>query len=349
MPAALPFPWARFFQARFRRASLLLPRSSDAEARVKPILALSTSWCSHRHSDGFAMLREMADMGFEHAELSHGIRITLVPGILKAVEEGVVKISSTHNFCPLPTGVVQAAPNIFEPSAIDHREHDQWLRHTRRSIDFAAQVKARAIVCHLGSVSFFWFNPARNIRRHLRAQPGAGRDPDDQAYRTLLQKSQAKLRKRMSPFWKQAKASVWEMLDYASQKDVKLGFENREKFEELPLDEDHADFLRELPAGAPVGYWHDTGHADIKESMGLLNHRQHLDKLRARTIGFHLHDVNAQGQDHQPIGAGHIDFDMVSSFWRSEHVLTLEFGPRLTADDVRASKARVEARLDRSV
>ena len=52
--------------------------------------------------------------------------------------------SSTHNFCPLPTGVVQAAPNLFEPSARESREHDQWLRHTKRSLDFAAQVKARA-------------------------------------------------------------------------------------------------------------------------------------------------------------------------------------------------------------
>ncbi|MEX2044435.1 MAG: TIM barrel protein [Opitutus sp.] len=314
---------------------------------MKPVLALSTSWCSHRHNDGAAMLREMADLGFEYVELSHGVRITLVPGILKAVEEGVVKISSTHNFCPLPTGVVHAAPNLFEPSAVDHREHDQWLRHTKRSIDFAAQVKAGVVVCHLGSVSFFWFNPARNIRNYLRGNPEAGRNKEDGIYGKLLQKSMARLRKRMAPYWKQAKSSVGEILDYAAQKGVRLGFENREKFDELPLDDDHVAFLQELPAGAPAGYWHDTGHADIKESMGLLNHSQHLEKLRARTIGFHLHDVNAAGLDHQPVGAGHIDFDMVSSFWSPEHLLTLEFGPRLTVDDVRVSKSRIEARLNR--
>ena len=91
------------------------------------------------------MLTDMAALGFEYVELSHGIRITLVPGIMRAVEEGVVKVSSTHNFCPLPTGVVQAAPNLFEPSVKQHREHDQWLRHTKRTIDFAAQVKARVV------------------------------------------------------------------------------------------------------------------------------------------------------------------------------------------------------------
>jgi sugar phosphate isomerase/epimerase len=291
------------------------------------------------------MLREIAALGFDHVELSHGIRITLVPGILKAVEEGVIKVSSTHNFCPLPTGVVQAAPNLFEPSSLEHREHDQWLRHTKRSIDFAAQVKARVLVCHLGSVSFFWFNPAHSLRTYLRDHPDAGRKSDDTSYQALLQKSLAKLRKRMPPYWEQVQASVKEIFDYAKQKAVKLGFENREKFDELPVDADYADFLAGLPPDAPVGYWHDTGHADIKEGMGLLKHSEFLEKLSPRAIGFHLHDVNAQGQDHQPIGEGHIDFKMVSRFWRPEHLLTLEFGPRVTVEEVRASKERIEGLL----
>lgn len=301
-----------------------------------------------RHNDGYAMLREIAELGFEFAELSHGIRITLVPGILRAVEDGVIKISSTHNFCPLPTGVVQAAPNLFEPSAMESREHDQWLRHTKKSIDFAAQVQARAVVLHLGSVTFFWFNPARAIRKYLHDSPEAGRQ-DDKIYQALLEKSLAKLRKRMPPFWDQVKKSLAEIFEYAVLKGVKLGCENREKFEELPLDCDYSDFLAGLPPTAPVGYWHDTGHADIKEGMGLLRHREHLEKLAPRTIGFHLHDVNAQGSDHQPIGAGHIDFKMVSSFWRPEHLLTLEFGPRVTVEEVRASKESITPLLPKDV
>ncbi len=291
------------------------------------------------------MCKEMAALDFEYIELSHGIRITLVPGILRAVEEGIVKISSTHNFCPLPTGVVQAAPNLFQPSSSDHREHEQWLRHTRRSIDFAAQVKSRALVCHLGSVSFFWFNPARALNRYLDEHHDAGRHGDDKDYDALLQKSLVKLRKRMPPFWAQVKASIGEVLDYAKQKNVKLGFENREKFEELPIDADYQAFIAEYPADAPLGYWHDTGHADIKEGMGLLRHREHLEKMASRTIGWHLHDVSADGHDHQPVGSGHIDFKMVSSFWKPDHLLTLELSPRVKVEEVVSSKARVEALL----
>ena len=77
--------------------------------------------------------------------------------------------------------------------------------------------------------------------------------------------------------------------------------------------------------------------------MGLLNHRQHLAKNAPRLIGFHLHDVNAKGSDHQPVGSGHIDFKMVSEFWKPEHLLTLELSPRVGLEDVKSSKVRVEA------
>ena len=82
-------------------------------------LSLSTCWCSARHTDGFEMVEEMVGLGFKRIELSHGIRISLVPGILKAVEKGIVEISSLHNFCPLPGGVQQAAPNLYQPSSRD--------------------------------------------------------------------------------------------------------------------------------------------------------------------------------------------------------------------------------------
>ncbi len=197
------------------------------------------------------------------------------------------------------------------------------------------------LVCHLGSVRFFWFHPARRIDEYLRAHPDAGRTPDAR-YHALLQKSLTKLWQRLPPFWAQVKTSVNEILDYARAKGVKLGFENREKFEELPLDEDYAAFIESFDADAPIGYWHDTGHADLKESMGLLRHDAHLARMAGRTLGFHLHDVNEQGHDHQAIGAGRVDFKMVSRFWRPEHLLTLEFSRRIPVEHVRASKRRIE-------
>lgn len=287
------------------------------------------------------MLQEMAGLGFDWVELSHGIRITLVPGILKAVEDGVVKISSCHNFCPLPAGVTHAAPNLYLPSAPDERERDQWLRHSRRTVDFARQVKARKMVLHLGAVPFFWGNPARKLEDYAGARAGSDFSKDV-FYQKLLAKSISKLRQRMPAYWENTQRSLAALLPYAKEKGVKLGFENRERFDELPLDADHPALLAAMASPDACGYWHDTGHAQIKQGMGVLNHREHLEKNAPNAIGFHLHDVNTAGDDHQAIGSGQIDFEMISGFWRPEHTLVIELSPRLSTDQVVASKKRVD-------
>lgn len=311
---------------------------------MKPIVALSSCWLSHRHQDGYEMLQEMAALGFEWIELSHGTRITLVPGILRGVEAGLIQVASCHNFCPLPTGINHAAPNLYTPSTKDGREREQWLRHSKRSVDFAAQIGAKKLVMHLGSVEFFWSNPGRKLDAYVDANPEADL-ANDEKYQRLVLAALQKLRERKAIYWENVLKGLAELLPYAKSKGVLLGFENREKFEELPLDEDHVALQAALPPDAPCGYWHDTGHAHIKETACLLNHREHLTKNASRLIGFHLHDVSADGHDHQPIGSGKIDFRMVSEFWRPEHELVLEFSPRLTVEDVLISKKRVDELL----
>ena len=62
-------------------------------AALQDRLSLSTCWCSARHSDGYAMVEEIVSLGFKRMELSHGIRILLVPGILQALDEGLIEVS----------------------------------------------------------------------------------------------------------------------------------------------------------------------------------------------------------------------------------------------------------------
>lgn len=291
------------------------------------------------------MLREIADLGFTHVELSHGIRIVLVPGIIRAVDEGFIKVSSVHNFCPLPAGIQHAAPNLFQPSATDRGAHEQWLRYTRRTLDFAEKMKARTVVLHLGSVKFFWFPPSRKLAAYLEKVNGAS--TEDAKYVELLRKACIRLRENMAPAWEQVLKSLEEIGSYAAARGITLGCENREKFEELPIDDDFEAMFSALSANVPCGYWHDTGHAQIKQSLGLIKHSDHLAKLAPRAIGFHLHDVNSAGKDHQVIGTGSVDFEMVSSHWRPEHLLTLEMSPRVSVEDVQLSKERIEALVAR--
>src|SRR5262245_36129120 len=114
--------------------------------------SFSTCWNSHRHTDGRAMLREIRELGFTHAELSHGTRISLVQGIIEAVDAGEIHISSLHNFCPLPIGVNHAAPNLYQFSNESPRERELAIKHTLKTIEFAARVRAPIVVLHSGSI-----------------------------------------------------------------------------------------------------------------------------------------------------------------------------------------------------
>ncbi|MDR2674637.1 MAG: sugar phosphate isomerase/epimerase [Opitutaceae bacterium] len=340
------------------------PAPADA---ARPLLALSTCWCSGRHTDGGAMLREMAGLGFSHVELSHGIRVTLVPGILKALGEGVVRVASVHNFCPLPAGINRPAPNAFEPSSADATERDQWLRQTRRSLDFAQQTGARVLVAHLGRVRFFWRNPVRRLLAKAAAQWAKRADAADAAgaaafagaaspaagppfaaaprFAAERERARKKLAARMSPYWERVKQGAGEISAYADRLGVALGFENRERPDELPFDGAFEELLDGIARPRTAGYWHDTGHAQIKQQLGFIDHRAHLEKLAPRLLGFHLHDTDAAGRDHLPPGEGEVDFDMVSRFWQPHHVLVLELAPGTRPEDVKKSRNRIEELL----
>lgn len=308
-----------------------------------PKLAFSTCWCSQRHTEGYALAKELADLGLHRVELSHGTRISLVPGLLRAVEEKVIEVVSTHNFCPLPPGFVASAPNLFEPSSDDDRELDQWLRYTRRSIEFADQVGARVVICHLGRVPFFWFNPATRFTRFAAAHPNLS--PAAPEFVARREATLARLRKQLPESWDRMLVSLRSIEEFARERGLRLGFENRERLDELPFDEDFDRLFVMLGSETVGGYWHDTGHAELKRRLGVMDPQAHLERQAGRLLGFHLHDVNAENEDHQAIGSGTVDFAALRRFWRPDHLLVLELGPWVPLEGVVESKRRIEALL----
>src|SRR5580658_4079178 len=120
--------------------------------RFNAMYSFSTCWNSARHTDGRAMLAEIRELGFEYAELSHGIRLSLMPGVIDAVKAGEMKISTLHNFCPLPVGVTGPAPNLYEFSSDRDRDRQLAFKHTLATLDLAVRVGAPLVVLHFGSM-----------------------------------------------------------------------------------------------------------------------------------------------------------------------------------------------------
>ncbi|HVU38814.1 MAG TPA: hypothetical protein VHC95_10815, partial [Opitutales bacterium] len=81
----------------------------------------------------------------------------------------------------------------------------------------------------------------------------------------------------------------------------------------------------------------------IKHGEGVIDHEQFLEKNHERLLGFHLHDVSAEGKDHQPIGTGLVDWNMLRRFARpADHTFVIELSPKLDKQQVLESKAFIE-------
>ena len=281
------------------------------------------------------MLREIRDMGFEYAELSHGIRITLLPGILEAVEAGEIKISTLHNFCPLPLGVMHPAPNLYQFSSPDRRERESAFRHTVKTIETAARVKAKLVVLHMGSIEM------RDYTEKLEELLEKG-ERESAKYEKLSAEAFEKREDRKEKFVENACEMLQRLVEVADKYGLKLGVENREALEEIPLEHDFSLFFKRFPTETVV-YWHDTGHAQIKEQLGFVHHRLLLESMQKRLYGFHVHDVRFPARDHCVPGTGMIDFASLKPMVKPEHIKVLELRPGLSPEEVRSGTAFIKS------
>jgi sugar phosphate isomerase/epimerase len=287
--------------------------------------SFSTCWNSHRQTDGRAMLREIRDLGFEHAELSHGTRISLMPGILDAVNAGEIKISSLHNFCPLPMGVNHSAPNLYQFSDERPRQRELAERYTLKTIEFASRVNAPMVVLHIGSIEM------RDYSDKLLEMAARG-EKETEKYRKLCAEFDEKRESRKEKFLTRVIDSLKRIVAEAESRGVRLGIENRQGLEELPSESDYALLFREIPSRNLV-YWHDTGHAQTKENLGFIHHAMHLESMTGRLAGFHIHDVQFPGRDHCAPGAGMIDFAALKPMVKPGHIKVFEFSPSLSVQE----------------
>lgn len=296
--------------------------------------SLSTCWNSHRHTDGRALLREVRDLGFEYAELSHGTRISLMPGILDAVSAGEIKISTLHNFCPLPMGVNQSAPNLYQFTAESDRERESAVKHTLKTLEFATRVKAPLVVLHLGSVELKDYSG--KFKEMLeRGEKGSAR------YEKLVAELVKTREAKKVKFVERLYASLRKVLPEAEARGIRLGCENREALEELPFEDDFALLFRELASPA-LTYWHDTGHAQIKENLGFIRHAEHLRTYADHLSGFHIHDVQPPARDHCAPGSGSVDFAALQPMVKPQHLKVFEFSPAMPVEALKQGVAHIK-------
>ena len=273
------------------------------------------------------MVREIRELGFDYAELSHGTRISLLPGILESVDAGEIKISTLHNFCPLPIGVSQANPNLFRFSSLDTRERENAWRYSLKTVEMARRLNAKLVVLHLGSLDM------KEYTEKLIDLVGAGQQQTakyEKLCAEVIDRRELKKEKHL----RLANEILGRLAAEAEGLGVKLGIENREALEEIPLESDFTLFFKEF-SSPTICYWHDTGHAQIKANLGFIHHAMHLGSLAHRLAGFHIHDVQFPARDHCPPGSGMVDFGALKALVKPEHIKVFELNPGVAAEDLK--------------
>ena len=144
-------------------------------------------------------------------------------------------------------------------------------------------------------------------------------------------------REKIAPSYLQrVKDCLRRIVNYAEAKNVKLGLEERRGYEEIPTERELATLLDEINS-PNLGYWHDFGHAQIKENLAFLDHAEWLGTIAPRAFGCHVQDCIWPAQDHQPPFTGDVDLEKLVPLLPANCLFVWEMHPRKKAAQIRRS------------
>ena len=292
------------------------------------MISFSTCWNSGRHSEGGDVIDEILQMGFDTVEVSHGLKVSLIPGIQQAYLDGRIKISGLHNFCPSPVEVMIDAPDCYEFTSHRPYERKRALDLTLRTLETAAEFKARYVVLHMGSVPMKRLSP--DLERMLKEGEGDSRKFVKQKLKLL------KKREKLAPLYvERARETLSTIADKAAEVGVPVGVESRSAFEDVPNEIEMIALMEEFADNPWVGYWHDFGHVQRKHNLGLLDHEEWLAAMEPYVIGCHLHDLEWPSRDHRVPLSGEIPFDRLMPFIGTGKPVVWELSPTRKKSDIK--------------
>ncbi|GEP41605.1 sugar phosphate isomerase/epimerase family protein [Brevifollis gellanilyticus] len=298
------------------------------------MLSLSTSWLSPRHMEGRDIAREAREMGFEWIEVSHGTKISQLPGLLDAVKAGEIKISSLHNFCPAPVEVMMDAPDAFEFTSPKAWERERAINLTKKTIEMATRFRTDLVVVHVGSV------PMKSITMQLEkiVQDGGLYSKEFTELKLQLVAARDKASKEHMD---RIRAALAELLPECEKYRVRLGIETRSHYEQIPNQREMAILMQEYHDCPWIGSWHDFGHVQRQANLALLDHEIYLSEIVPHLIGCHVHDVQWPIRDHRtPLTAGGVAFEKLLPMVRPEVPLIWELAPSQKREQILEALAK---------
>lgn len=299
------------------------------------MLAFSTNWNAGRQRDGRLLVEEILKLGFDTLELGHGLSVSQLHGIRQAYDKGRggFHVLSVHNFCPMPVEISGDNPDCYQFSSHRSHERERALRLTRQTMATAGEFGARYVVLHLGRITRL-AGMTRELLEALRSDGVASRKYARMKLQCVLK------REKLSRFYLDRVTGLLEpLVQEAARCGVTLVVENRSDYEAIPSERELLTLLQRIDS-PNLRYWHDFGHAQMRENLGLLDHAQWLAEIAPHAVGAHLQDARWPDSDHLVPFEGEIPFDRLVPLLPSSLPYVLELSPRARADAIGSAVAR---------
>ena len=287
------------------------------------------------------MCDEIRELGFEYIEASHGLSLSMMPGLLKAVDGKRIRVAGVHNFCPAPIEVQGDVPDAYPFTSHRPEVRERALRLTLETLQVAARLEASYVVLHMGNVELMkGIHPTRELERKLRNEWVGSRE-------YALRKGElVRRRAKQAPiYFERAREVLHKLAEKAAELNLVLGVEGRSHFEQVPGEWEMPRLMAEFADNPHVRYWHDFGHIQRKHNLLLLNHDQYLRELKPHLYGAHVNDVQWPSRDHRaPFQGGCVNFDhLLPAYFTRSMPLTWELSSSVSREQILEAKRRWDA------
>ncbi len=299
------------------------------------MISISTAWNYKPEIKARELLGQIKDVGADAVELGYKLTVPQVEELIPLLKEFKLKVSSIHNFCPLPNDSPSPRhpSNHYRLSALDESERRKAVEWTKRAVDTAVRTNGRVVVIHAGTIEVD--HDPTEILRNFKAGHS-----DDQKFTAIRDRMLQEREEKKHHFVDAVKKSLDEVIAYAAPEKILIGLETRYYPTEIPNFQEIGHFLNIFGPDV-MGFWHDVGHGEVNVRLGLVKHHQdYFDRYQNRLIGMHIHGVKGI-KDHQAPFTG--DFDLTPFLPYMKNIIkVIESHSSATAGELKAAIQRLK-------
>ncbi len=300
-------------------------------------LAISTAWNSNTHSNVKGMLSKIHSVGLDAIEIGYNFTPNRLKELISLADIMGIEVVSVHNFCPLPSRVRlnRFLTDYYRLSSLDEKERNRAVDYTKKSIDTACLVSCQVVIIHAGVVEL-----KDDYVRMLLDLYNQGKSNSEE-YLQLKERLLVARHIRRIGHLESVTRSLEEILPYACSAGIKIGLETRYYPNEIP-DIEEAEHFLSLFRDKGLLYWHDVGHAEVNERLGITSHNDYLRRFAGCMIGMHLHDLKGI-DDHMAPFSGDFDWSLITPYMRDGLIKVIEAHPQATPQQIKEAIKRLSS------